>query len=271
MGEDFLAARLARLCALLLLSGSASLHALPAARADAEGTVTALGRIQPRGGVIHVAAPSGADVVVREMLVEEGQWVEVGATIAVLDRYAQHQAAVERLRAELDSAKSELGRARSLVTSRTASASSLEAAEIAARIAQANLDAALADLELSKVKAPMSGQVLEIHTRAGERAGPEGIVELGRTDQMYAVAQVYETDIGRVRPGQRTLVTSPVLAEPIEGTVERIALKIGKLDAVNADPVARTDARVVEVEIRLAESKGVAGLTHLQVDVEIFP
>jgi HlyD family secretion protein len=45
--------------------------------------------------------------------------------------------------------------------------------------------------------------LIEIHTYPGERVGADGILELGRTDEMVAIAEVYETDIGRVRKGQR--------------------------------------------------------------------
>jgi HlyD family secretion protein len=50
--------------------------------------------------------------------------------------------------------------------------------------------------------------VLQIHARPGERVGPEGIVELADTSVMYAVAEVYETDVGRVRIGQRARIRS---------------------------------------------------------------
>ncbi|MEG3859830.1 efflux RND transporter periplasmic adaptor subunit [Microcoleus sp. herbarium12] len=60
------------------------------------------------------------------------------------------------------------------------------------------------DLNLSYVKAPVSGSLLKVHTRAGERINTQDrIIELGHTDQMYAVAEVYETDIAKVRNGQR--------------------------------------------------------------------
>ena len=88
---------------------------------------------------------------------------------------------------------------------------------------------------------------------------------------MFAVAEVYETDIGRVKAGQHATVTSPALPKPISGSVEKVGLKIGRLDAVGADPVAKTDARVVEVEIRLEDPAAVANLTNLQVEVEITP
>ena len=47
------------------------------------------------------------------------------------------------------------------------------------------------------------------------------------------------------------------------GTVDRIGLKIGKKDVLDTDPAADTDARVVEVEIRLDDPQQVAGLTNL--------
>jgi HlyD family secretion protein len=119
------------------------------------------------------------------------------------------------------------------------------------------------------VRSPLAGQVIEIHTRRGERVGGDGIAELGRTDSMYAVAEVYETDIGAVKIGAGATITSPALSEPLHGTVESIALKIGKADVLNTDPAAKIDARVVEVDIRLDDSKSVRGLTNLQVEIVI--
>ena len=110
-----------------------------------------------------------------------------------------------------------------------------------------------------------------MHTRTGERVGPEGIVELGRTHEMYAIAEIYETDIGRIHVDQRATVTSPALRAPLQGTVERIGCKVGKMDVLSTDPAAKTDARVVEVEIRLDDGAAVANLTNLQVEVEVIP
>jgi HlyD family secretion protein len=53
--------------------------------------------------------------------------------------------------------------------------------------------------------------------------------------------------------------------------VERIALKVGRLDAVGTDPIAKTDARVVEVFILLDDSAAVSRFTNMQVKVEIQP
>ena len=53
--------------------------------------------------------------------------------------------------------------------------------------------------------------------------------------------------------------------------MERIGLKIGKADTLGVDPIAKTDARVVEVEIRLDDSNSVNTLTNAQVEVSIAP
>ena len=88
---------------------------------------------------------------------------------------------------------------------------------------------------------------------------------------MYAIAEVYETDISRVREGQQATITSPALPAPLTGRVEKVGLQVGKMDILDADPVAKTDARVVEVKIRLDDAPDSPLLTYLQVKVEISP
>jgi HlyD family secretion protein len=69
--------------------------------------------------------------------------------------------------------------------------------------------------------------------------------------------------------GQRARIASPALERSLAGTVEKVGLKVGKMDVLGTDPVAKTDARVVEVRIRLDAGHGVEALTNLQVEVEI--
>jgi len=234
-------------------------------------TIAALGRIEPRDGVIRISGPSRIAVVIGELRVAEGDVVKAGDVLAVLDSHASEQAVVERMRAELRNAKSEFARTYELHRQGAIAETILEAELTARDVARAQLRHAEAELARSTVRAPVNGQVLEVHARAGEKVGPKGILELGRTDEMYAIAEVYETDVGRIEVGQRARVSSPALEAPIEGVVERVRMKIGKLDALSTDPAARTDARVVEVEIRLDDSEPVKSLTNLQVEVAIAP
>lgn len=130
---------------------------------------------------------------------------------------------------------------------------------------------AQAELRLAYVYSPQAGQILNVNTRPGEIVSRNGIVEIGQTSQMYVRAEIYETDIGKVKIGQRATVTSRGFAGKLTGTVEDIGLKIAKKDVLGTDPVADADARIVEVKIRLdlADSKKVATLTNLKVKLVI--
>jgi HlyD family secretion protein len=252
---------------------SVALLAPLTATADSRA-VSSLGRIEPLNGIIQLAGPSGggaASAVIKRLDVAEGDWVEQDQVIAYLDSYELRKSEVARLEAILANAKSEMARQQNLARTSSTSKVKLDAATMELDIAKADLAAAQARLELSVVRAPLRAQVLEIHAYPGERVGPEGIMDLGQTDRMYAVAEVYETDITRVAPGQAAMVKTPALAEALTGKVERIALKVGRLDTMGTDPIAKTDARVVEVFILLDNSDSVARLTNMQVEVEIQP
>ena len=145
-------------------------------------------------------------------------------------------------------------------------------AEAEANQAQAVVKVAQAELDRAYIKSSQAGTVLKVMTRPGEIvASDEGIVRIGQTQNMYAVAEVYESDIGKVKPGQKVRVTSSAIADKLTGTVETIGWEVERQEVVNTDPTANIDAKVVEVKVRLdpESSKKVAGLTNLLVDVQI--
>ena len=236
--------------------------------------ISSLGRLEPENGVVKLAGPSGGGsggTVMKSLEVAEGDWVENGQVVARLDSYNLREAEVARLEAILTNARNEMTRQEDLAKRSLTSKSNQETAQMDRDIALADLAAAKAGLELSVVRAPLRAQVLEIHAYPGERVGPEGIMELGRTDRMYAVAEVYETDITKVKVGQLAKIRAPAMDQELAGKVERISLKVGRLDAVGTDPIAKTDARVVEVFILLDDSEAVSRFTNMQVKVEIQP
>jgi len=139
--------------------------------------------------------------------------------------------------------------------------------------AEAGVVRAKADQDLAIVRSPQDGQVLKIHTRAGELVSNQGIISLGRTQRMVAVAEIYELDISRIKIGQSATIISKNNAFPevLRGKVKEVGLQISKKDVLNTDPAAQFDARVVEVKILLDEpsSKRVSGLTNLSIQVSI--
>jgi HlyD family secretion protein len=233
--------------------------------------VTALGRIEPRDGIRRVAGPSRPSVVISRLLVEEGDRVQVDQPLAELDSLTADAAAVTKARAALKNAELELGRIRPLIAQRIAAQEALDTAQMHVDTARADVAGAQAVLDLDVVRAPVAGQVVKIYARRGERVGPNGLFEIAQNDEMYAVAEVYETEIGRVKPGQRATARSRALDGELTGRVERVGMKVGKLDVLDTDPVARTDARVVEVRVKLDDPARAAALSNLQVEVAIQP
>ena len=137
--------------------------------------------------------------------------------------------------------------------------------------ALANVKQAEANMALSIVRSPRDGQVLRVITKEGERVGEDGIIKLGNTNQMTVVAEVYETEVSRVRPGQKAIIKGDGLPMSLDGVVQEVGLTIDKKDLLGTDPAAASDARVLEVKIDLSpqSTRFVKGLTNLQVDVVI--
>jgi HlyD family secretion protein len=136
---------------------------------------------------------------------------------------------------------------------------------------QAAIRQAEANLALAYVRAPIDGRVLKLHARPGEIVSADGILELAQTEQMQVVAEIYESDIGKIQPGQRVQVYSDAMSSSLIGEVSRIGLQVLRQNVINADPSANVDARVVQVWIPLdaESSQRVSGLTNLQVTAEI--
>ena len=297
--------------------------------------VHSLARLEPKSRVIRLSSPTAAEGSRIERLnVSEGDSLQVGQVLAVLDTHdrrqsalreaearvrvsraklaqiragakpgdiAAQQSAVNRCRFILNNAEVELERFRKLANSKTVSESDLdqrklqveqseqnllqaeatleslrEVREVDLELQQQEIESALASVERAKselaatlITSPIAGRVLRIHARPGERVGEKGVMEIGETDAMYAVAEVYEADVSRIQMGQHAkahLSGSPLR---VEGVVEEIGLIVGRKDVLNNDPVSDTDARVVEVRVRLndADSRKVSGFSNARCEI----
>jgi len=153
-----------------------------------------------------------------------------------------------------------------------------EVRKIDVDVAESELKAALADVQRARVAlqssivySPATGRVIQVHARAGEEAGPLGIVEIAETSRMYAIAEVYESDISRVKIGQKAVITSELLSGPLNGLVESIGSEVAKAQVLPTDPTAFADTRVIHVRVRFKDPRPVAALIHGKVAVRILP
>lgn len=132
-----------------------------------------------------------------------------------------------------------------------------------------NVELARARLAAATIRAPAAGVVVRVRTRPGEAVGSSGLLTLADTRVMEVVAEVYETDLHRVREGQKATVTASALPAPLTGTVSMVGRLINKQTVYDLDPAAATDARVAAVRVRLDSAEPAARLLNLQVTVTI--
>lgn len=145
-------------------------------------------------------------------------------------------------------------------------------------VASRNLDAARAalaraeaDLARAEVRAPVSGTVLTLDARPGERPPAAGILTMGDTDTMMAEVEVYQDRIARVAIGQPVELMAVAIGQSLHGRVSRIGLTVGRQGLLPDDIAANTDARVVRVEVELepGSSAVAARYTNLEVVARI--
>ncbi len=128
-------------------------------------------------------------------------------------------------------------------------------------------------LNESIVRAPSAGTILKIFTRPGELVGGQKpILQMADTRKMVVVAEVYETDIGRVKPGQKAIVT--VRSRPkdfeLDGTVIQVGKMVGENQVRDVDPTANVHRRVFKVKIRLGPNDEAAKRINQQVTVKLL-
>ena len=139
------------------------------------------------------------------------------------------------------------------------------------RAASAQLALSQATLEKTRIRSPIDGTVLRLLRRAGEPVGiypPSIVATIGDLSTLRVVAEVDESDVAQVLPGQQAYVTADAyMGQRFGGTVTRVADSLGRKALHSDDPAQRLDAKVLEVFITL--DKDVRLPVGLRVDVFI--
>ncbi len=232
--------------------------------------VAALGQLQPSGDIRRLAAPLsgfGGTPRVAELLVEEGDLVEEGQVLAVFDNRPQILAELKGLRArlktlgiEISMKNREINRYKKTALEGATALVFLEEKEDELIKLQglleetsAQLVGLEADFQDSELKTPITGIVLRINTRVGERPGSEGVIEVGANRTMEALIEVYESDVIRIKVGQVVNLTSENggFKGTLSGQVMLISPQVRQRKVLSTDPTGDADARVVEVRVSL--------------------
>jgi HlyD family secretion protein len=254
--------------------------------------VAALGRLEPSGDLRVLAAPIagiGGSPRLTQLLVKEGDRVRQGQVLALFDTGPTMEAEADLIRTRMANLERRLGverrelnRYRQLTSAGALSMDELDRREQQYlqllgewQVAKAELERVRADLDNTVLRAPIDGTVLRVVARVGERPGDKGILELGATDQMEVLLEVYESDIDRVRLGQTALLTSENggFEGTLKGRVSRVSPQVRQRQVLATDPSGDVDARIVEVRVTLApeDARRVRALTGLKVIARLQP
>ena len=167
-----------------------------------------------------IARTSG---IIRQLLVEEGDRVSEGQSLAVLEDDEQ-KIEVERTRASYEIEEQEFARARALHEDELLSNEAHEAARREMEDARHARSLAELELERTEIRAPFSGKIVTRHLDVGATvANGVAVYELADLDPLYADVNVPERHVGRLSPGQVVRLVADASESMARATIERIA------------------------------------------------
>ena len=234
--------------------------------------VAALGQLSPAGEIRQLAAPIsniGSSPRLSQLLVNEGEFVKKGSVLAIFENRKKLIADLEKKNnliktnnLEISLKEDQIKRyelaveksAYSLVEliQRKDELLKLQKQKIINLGDKKNIEI---DLFNSKLRSPIDGFILSINTRVGERPKNEGILEIGSSQNMEALIEVYESDISRIFISQKVELSSENggFKEILAGEVIRISPQVKQRKVLSTDPTGDADARIIEVLVKLNE------------------
>jgi HlyD family secretion protein len=224
-------------------------------RGDVLDTVGATGTLQ---AVTTVQVGTQVSGTIQELHADFNSLVKKGQVLARLDpslfqtqieqasaNLLRAQADLERLKVALDDAQTKYSRARELSARQLLPKSELDAAEVSVRAAEAQLRSSQAqvtqaqaslnqnqvNLQHTVIEAPIDGLVISRNVDVGQTVAasmqaPTLFVLAADLTKMQVIANLDESDVGRIRPGQ--VVTFRVDAYPTDtftGSVSQVRLE----------------------------------------------
>ena len=228
-----------------------------------QATLSAIGSVTAAQGVL--VAPEIAGTI-REISFESGAKVNQGDLLIKLDTSSE-DAQLRAAEAQVELARLNAERARTLRNDKTVSQSELDQAEATLKQAQANADTIRATIEKKTIRAPFGGQLGIRLVNLGEQLDVgKGIVSLQALSPVFADFSLPQQDLSQLQTGLVVRVTSD--AYPGE-------VFTGELAAINPDLNATTRsiqlrAKLANMEQRLRPGMFVRVAVELPGDQEVL-
>ena len=232
--------------------------------------VAALGQLSPSGDIRQLAAPIsqfGSSPRIVKILVNEGDFVKKGDILAIFENREKLISDLERIENLINTINDEIVLKKDqiqryeLALNKDAYSfvqfSQRKDELLKLQKQKINLigdkKSIKIDLFNSKLRSPIDGFILGINTRVGERPKDKGILEIGSSQKMEALIEVYESDIDRVFISQNVELSSENggFQKILKGKVIRISPQVKQRRVLSTDPTGDADSRIIEVLVKL--------------------
>jgi multidrug efflux pump subunit AcrA (membrane-fusion protein) len=234
------------------------------------------GTIEPDGGVIAIAAPSGDSIA--KVLVREGEFVRFGQPIVELGSYNKFKATLDYTKSYITTInrlkacgstsslppvipvspplKSTLVANKKSLVKDTVCLAPVPYEQMQQLLSEMpKLEATIASMaiqtESTIIRAPRLSRVLKVFPSSSDAA--QNRLLLGDTRKMYAIAKVSLDNYRALKRGSSCKIFSPVIAKPVDG-------KVGGMGNI-------VTSEGVDISIAVNNPKVVADLSKLPVEI----
>lgn len=224
-----------------------------------ENTVKALGTLLPLQDVSILAAPYGAsDTRIAQLNVQEGEHVQQGQVIAVMDNFSKLQAELQNAQADVQVAEAQLGQIKiSITNSRVKATADVESVE-------ANYHQAKNDLV------------------RGKELKNNGVITQSELDKLIAIEESTLRNLQSAKANlanyQYSDITTQADVKLAISTVFAAKAKLNakQQDLANTTLKAPTDGVIIAVHARVGERPGASGIvtfgdtSQMQAKLEVY-
>jgi membrane fusion protein (multidrug efflux system) len=156
-------------------------------------------------------------------------------------KLAEAQKAVDIARAQTDAATAQVNRSKAIVRQSKALRQQVEERDAQYRSSVAAVERTKAQLDLAKlrlsyteIRSPISGVVTQKSVQLGDQVAPgQLLLTIVPLDQVYVTANFKETQLARMRSGQRAVIKADMYGDlEFEGTVDSISGAAGSRQAL---------------------------------------
>ena len=181
----------------------------------------------------NIAVQPGMPGVVTRVYVKEGDAVSPGKVLAETDNRAIRES-IEQLKTNLDFARTAFEKQKRLWDKKIGSEIQYLQAKTQVESLEKSLSSLEAQLDMSRIKSPISGVVDQVNVKIGEYAAPgfNGAFRVVNVNSMKVTAKVADSYIGKVKVGNPVQVRLTDLNDTLNARISYV----GKV----VDPMTRT-------------------------------